>query len=38
MRQRVGVFFRSLSPAVRALWLLAGFQAFGMIIRALSLS
>jgi hypothetical protein len=38
MRQRASAFVNSLSPAVRALWLLAGFQASGMIVRALSLT
>jgi hypothetical protein len=34
MGQRAALFFMSLSPAVRALWVFAGFQVLGMIIRA----
>jgi len=34
MGQRALRGFRSLSPTVRFLWLIAGFQALGMILRA----
>jgi hypothetical protein len=38
MGERAVRAFRTLSPAVRFLWILAAFVAFEMILRALSLT
>jgi hypothetical protein len=36
MRQRAGRVFKALTPAARFLWLIAGLQALGMIVRLLA--
>jgi hypothetical protein len=36
MQRRLLTGFRSLSPTVRFLWFIVGFQLLGMVLRALS--